>query len=79
MSFLFNCLSTILKTGPGLSKHYTQLAQPYPKVTLQIICKMEHFCQNYTRLHKNNILLPYKTHISYDFSLFEPVTLLLPT
>ena len=32
LTVFFNCLSTILKTGPGLSKHYTQLAQPYTKV-----------------------------------------------
>jgi len=52
-----------------LSKHYTQLAQPYTKVARR-------FYQNYTRLHniKQYFVTIQNTHISFDFNLFEPVT-----
>ena len=32
ITVFLNCLSTVLNRGPGFSKHYTQLAQPYTQL-----------------------------------------------
>lgn len=45
--FFYDCLGTILKTGLGMSKHHTQLAQPRTICRTQLImCKMKTSCQH---------------------------------
>lgn len=50
----YDCLSTIVKTGLGISKHYTT----HNMQDTSIQCKMKHTCQN---IYKNHTMLSYET------------------
>ena len=75
-------VSTIFKTGPGFSKHYTQLAQPHTQLVehLRSFAKWNN-CKNYTLIYQNHILIPYETHTHFLWlnSVWASYTLLLLT
>lgn len=70
-SFFYDCFGTILKTGLGISKHYSQWAQPHTQYAPQILCKRKHSCTNYC-IHTYKTI-PCNCMKHKGLTLFEPV------